>query len=233
MASPSDPAGGASDAPVTATSRIFPSLRLHEWLLFLLLACVMAATNIYTTLLIGWSETGAIISALLSMLVLGALTHKKPSIFTINIGQSTASGGGAVGFAVATYACVRLSNPEFHPSWPQQMLLFACLGSFGALVAATVRPMMTRYFFPTGTACAVIQKTVTRELKPGEPSRPLFLLKLWGSIACLAVIPTRIKLVAEEKAEAILRPITLWHKGDTAFRISTDPLFYGIGLIVG
>lgn len=236
MASPSAPPAAPKDAadtaPREATSRIFPSLRLHEWILFLLLACAMAATNIYTTLLIGWSETGAIISALLSMLVLGALTHKKPSVFTINIGQSTASGGGAVGFAVATYTCVRLADPSFQPTWFEQMALFACLGTFGALVAATVRPMMTRYFFPTGTACAVIQKTVTRELLPGEKNRPLFLLKLWGAVASIAVIPTRIKLAVEDH-EALLAPFRLWSKGDTPFRVSTDPLFYGIGLIVG
>ena len=93
MASPSAPPAApqkSEDAPREATSRIFPSLRLHEWILFLLLACVLAATNIYTTLLIGWSDTGAIISALLSMLVLGAMSKKKPSIFTI-IGRTVAA----------------------------------------------------------------------------------------------------------------------------------------------
>ena len=232
MASPSAPPQPATDAPREATSRIFPQLKLHEWILFLLLACVLAATNIYTTLLIGWSDTGAIISALLSMLVLGAMSKKKPSIFTINIGQSTASGGGSVGFAVGTYACVHLVSAEFHPPWYLLIPLFAAMGTFGALVAATVRPMMVKYFFPTGTACAVIQRTVTKEMAPGEKNRPMMLLKIWGAIASLATIPTKIKIPFDAKA-ALLGPLHLWGEGAKDISIGTDPLFYGIGLVVG
>jgi len=232
MASPSAESGGPSEPQVTATSRILPQLKLGEWLLFILLACVLAATNIYTTLLIGWSDTGAIISALLSMLVLGAMSRKKPSIFTINIGQSTASGGGSVGFAVGTYACVKLVDPAFDPPWWQIIPLFAAMGTFGALVAATVRPMMVRYFFPTGTACAVIQRTVTKEMAPGEKNRPMMLLKIWGAIACLAAIPTKIKLAATAE-HALLKPISLWGEGAKEVSLGVDPLFYGIGLVVG
>jgi uncharacterized oligopeptide transporter (OPT) family protein len=222
----------AVDAPREVTSRIFPSLKLHEWILFLLLACVLAATNIYTTLLIGWSDTGAIISALLSMLVLGAVSKHKPSIFTINIGQSTASGGGAVGFAVGTYACVHIVQPDFAPPWYLLIPLFAAMGTFGALVAATVRPMMVKFFFPTGTACAVIQRTVTREIAPGEENRPMKLLKIWGAIASLATIPTKIRIPASAES-ALLGPQKLWGEGLKEISIGTDPLFYGIGLVVG
>jgi uncharacterized oligopeptide transporter (OPT) family protein len=89
-----------------------------------------------------------------------------------------------------------------------------------------------RYFFPTGTACAVIQRTVTKEFASGEVNRPMRLLKIWGAIASLAAIPTKIKLAASS-ATALLGPLHITGEGSKDISLGVDPLFYGIGLVVG
>ena len=60
-----------------------------------------------------------------------------------------------VGFAVASYASVHIAEPGFDPPWYQLIPMFAAMGMFGALVGTSVRKQMVRYYFPSGTACAV------------------------------------------------------------------------------
>lgn len=214
--------------------RLFPALRPIEWITFGVLAGLLAATNIYSTLLIGWGDTGSIIAVLAAMMTLGAL-GRRPSVHTLNLGQTMASAGGSIGFAVASYAAVRIVDPDFAPSVPVQIAMFVAMGMLGSIVGATVRRSMVGYFFPSGTACAVIQRSVVGG-DEAESQRPLRLLKVWGAIAMLLTIPSKISLtkVGEDAGKGVFRAIDIikdpqgsWHA------IGVDPLYYGIGIVVG
>ncbi len=214
--------------------RLLPSLAPIEWITFALLAALLAATNIYSTLLIGWGDTGSIIAVLAAMMTLGAV-RRRPSVHTLNLGQTMASAGGSVGFAVASYAAVRIIDPEFDPPVSIQVVMFAAMGILGSIVGSTVRRSMVKYFFPSGTACAVIQRSVAGG-NEADSARPLRLLKIWGGIATLLTLPTKISItkVGEHAGEAIFRSISMFKDpaGDWV-KIGVDPLYYGIGVVVG
>ncbi|MHC5210148.1 MAG: OPT/YSL family transporter [Planctomycetota bacterium] len=224
------PEGPAQDAPRPA-SRFLPPLTLGEWVIFALLSGLLAAANIYTTLLIGWGDTGSIVAVLLSVVLLGLVSRHKPAVHTLNLGQTMVSAGGSIGFAAASYAAVRIVQPDFEPDTIELMGLFAAMGILGAIIGSSVRRFMVRYFFPSGTACAVIQTTVTREVAPGERNRPVFLLKLWGGIATLLTLP--VKIAPKSDGAAIWHDPTLWSSGDRSVGLGADPLYYGIGIVVG
>lgn len=218
---------GPGDGPVVHEGHM-PPLTIGEWVIFAVLAGLLAAANIYTTLLIGWGDTGSIIAVLLSVVLLHLVKPGRPTVATLNLGQTMVSAGGSVGFAVASYAAVRIIRPDFAPSEPVLILLFACMGFAGALIGTAVRKNMVRYFFPSGTACAVIQHAITAPIKPGERNRPVFLLKIWGGIASLLTIPVKISLT--KGGPGIWSDITMGTRG---VGIGADPLYYGIGLVVG
>ncbi|MEZ5980084.1 MAG: OPT/YSL family transporter [Planctomycetota bacterium] len=213
-------------------SSLVPRLAPIEWILFTVLAAVIAAANIYTTLLIGWGDTGSIVAVLASVAVL-SLIGRKVGVYQLNLGQTMVSAGGGVGFAVASYAAIHIVKKDWDPNPYALMLLFATTGILGALVGNVVRRQMVQYFFPSGTACAVIQRAVTEERAPGERSRPVWLLTVWSLVAGVLTIPTKISL--SETKEAILSALTL--KVDLGrlkeIPIGVDPLYYGIGMVVG
>lgn len=222
--------------------KLFPELTIGEWVVFMVLAAVMAGANIYTTLLIGWGDSGSIIAVLAAVGLLGLVSSRKPSVHVLNLGQTLVSAGGSIGFAVASYAAVHIVQPDFNPSKPMLVVMFASMGMFGAVIGSSVRRYMVKYFFPSGTACAVIQTSVARHLEPGERNRPVWMLKIWGGIAALLTIPTKITM--ESGGHALIQDIKLAISGvfgtfadgkrpEHELGIGVDPLYYGIGIVVG
>lgn len=205
-----------------------PRLPAAEWITFSALTAILALTNIYTTLLTGWGEGGSIIAVVGSVLILGSLGNHKPTIASLNMGQTMASAGASVGFATAAYAAIPLVNPGFRPDGVIMTILFMAMATLGTLVGASVRKSMIRYYFPSGTACAVIQKAVTAGEDNPESRRPARLLALWGTVAVLWTLP--VKLATKAGGEALLTRIPLGIQG---LAISLDPTAFGIGIIVG
>ncbi len=89
---------------------------------------------------------------------------------------------------------------------------------------------------------AVIQTSVARHLEPGERNRPVWMLKIWGGVAALLTIPTKITL--EAGGHAMIRDAKMAISGifgnfadgkrpQHEFGVGVDPLFYGIGIVVG
>jgi uncharacterized oligopeptide transporter (OPT) family protein len=234
-APPPDASGLRRETPAehyTARNGSFlPSLRPIEWILYGVLAALLAVINIYTTLLAGWADNGSIIAVLASVLVLSAF-GRVPPIPTLNLGQTMASAGGAVGFAVASFAAVRLADPTFTTNYVTLTVMFAALGIVGCIIGASVRRYMVRYFFPTGTACAVIQRTIT-ERDPLARQRPLRILTRFGGLAALVTVPAKITFT--QGKEALLHAIHIGGKGPIGsnLTIGVEPLLYGIGIIVG
>ncbi|MEX1024448.1 MAG: OPT/YSL family transporter [Planctomycetota bacterium] len=210
--------------------RLLPSLTIGQWLVFGVLAAVLAGANIYTTLLIGWGDTGSIVAVLGAFALLKVLSGQRTPVHVLNLGQTMASAGGSVGFAVASYAAVYIAKPDFDPPAWQLMILFAGMGWMGAVVGASVRKSMVGYFFPSGTACAVIQTSVARNLAPGERNRPVFLLTVWGLVATLLTIPSKISLT--KGGSALLQEWNVRFRGHEV-GLAVDPLYFGIGLVVG
>ncbi|MCA9541516.1 MAG: OPT/YSL family transporter [Myxococcales bacterium] len=205
----------------------WPRLSVAEWITFALLAGTLSVTNIYTTLLTGWGDGGSIIAVIASALILGIISRKHITVESLNLGQTMASAGGSVGFSVCAFAAVKMVDPTFAPDQPTMMVLFVAMGVLGALVGASVRKQMVKYFFPSGTACAVIQRTLTSE---GETAkRPVRLLLIWGSLSALITIPTKIALKKGEGA--ILHSIEILK--EHGIGLAVEPLLYGIGIVVG
>lgn len=227
---------GKSEGQPGAPSTLFPRLSLAEWLTFAVLAALIAAANIYTTLLIGWGDTGSIVAVLASVAVLGGLLRRKASVKELNLGQTMVSAGGGVGFAVACYAALHIVDPEWSPDPLALTVLFASAGLLGTLVGNLVRKQMVQYFFPSGTACAVIQRAVAAERAPGESNRPVRLLSIWSGVAALLTFPTKVSFAKVGEAKhALLQTLELktgWSRLE-AIPLGVDPLYYGIGLVVG
>jgi uncharacterized oligopeptide transporter (OPT) family protein len=220
-----------------------PRLAAIEWITFALLAALLSVTNLYTLLLIGLGEGGSIIAVLAAVALIGRLGRRQPTIETLNLAQTMASAGGSAGYAVGTYAAVKLVDPGFDPSLPLLIIMFIAMGVLGTMVGASVRSYMVRYFFPSGTACAVIQRTVsggedgsavgTEARRRRRPiRRPIRLLALWGAIASLATIPTKITL--DRAGSALLGSLPIGKPfGAERIALGVEPLLYGIGIVVG
>ena len=211
---------------------LLPKLSWAEWLVFCILAGLMAAINIYSTLLIGWGDGGSIIAVIAAVMFLGFL-GRKSDIQALNLAQTLVSAGGSVGFAVAMYGAVYMVNPDFNPNVWLLTMMFIGMGFLGTIVGASVRKYMVKYYFPTGTACAVIAKSISQADESPEGKRPVRLLKLYGGLAALLAIPTKIAL--KSGAHSLLNDAQLvafkWR--EAAIGTSFDPLFYGIGMVVG
>lgn len=217
----------------------FPILSPVEWIIYAILAAALACMNIYTTLLIGWGDTGSIVAVLAAALVLGAL-GRRVNTHTLNLGQTMASAGGSVGFATAQYAAVMMIEPDFDPPIIGLMALFFTMGVLGTIIGSTVRRYLIKYYWPSGTACAIIQRTITGDGE--ERARPLRMLKRWGIVAAVWALPTKLAFWKEisfslkesavqvsASARALLPDLSL-PKG---FGVSLDPTLYGIGIVVG
>ncbi len=226
----------AKPQPPTPASGLLPNLTVVEWVVFAFLAGLIAAANIYTTLLIGWGDTGSIVAVLASVAVLGGLARKKATVYQLNLGQTMVSAGGGVGFAVACYAALHIVDPEWNPDPFALTVLFASAGVLGTLVGNLVRRQMVQYFFPSGTACAVIQRAVAAERAPGESNRPVRLLAIWSVVAGALTFPTKVSFAKLGEAKhALLQTLSIktpWSRLDS-IPIGVDPLYYGIGLVVG
>ena len=196
-------------------------LPISEWLILAALAAVLAITNTYTTLLTGWSDGGSLIAVVAALGVARAL-GRGLSIRSLNLAQTMASAGGAVGFAVAAYAAIRMADSGFHAGPLELAALFGSTAIGGVLLAAELRGRMVRYPFPSGTACAVLQKTAAR----GDSRRDLLLLGLSGLIAAAWTVPTKVALTA---GGAPLLSLL----GSGRFGLSLEPLYYALGLVIG
>lgn len=207
-----------------------PRLSVAEWVTFGVLAALLAVVNIYSTLLIGWGDGGSLIAVIASVMVLGLL-GKKTSLYNLNLSQTMVSAGGSVGFAVASYAAVNLVEPDFAPNPWMLGLMFVGMAILGTIVGSSVRKYMVRYYFPSGTACAVIQKTVSAAGEDPESRRPIRLLAVWGTLATLVTVPVKITL--EKGGHALVGAWNWAAPKGVPLGVNPDPLLFGIGIVVG
>jgi uncharacterized oligopeptide transporter (OPT) family protein len=111
-----------------------------------------------------------------------------------------------------------IAQPDHQVGLPSLIGLFVGLGVLGTLVGSALRRLTVRYQYPTGTACAIIQRTVTERAGSEEGRRPVRLLALWGTAGGIATLPTRIALEPG---------------GDGLLPAFLNPLLFGVGVVVG
>lgn len=220
-----DPANPSEGRP-----GFLPRLPVLDWAIYGILAAALAVTNIYTTLLTGWGDGGSIIAVIAAVMVLGAL-GRRTHIQSLNLGQTMASAGGTVGFAACSYAAVKIAFPDYEANMFVMMALFVGMALIGTVIGATVRTSMVKYYFPSGTACAVIQRTVTNRDGGPEAKRPIQLLAIFGSIA--AVWSTLATITFKKGGAALLTKIPLGTHGGVELGVALNPVFFGIGVVVG
>jgi len=217
------------EASQSASRRFLPRLALTEWIVFCALAAALSIGNLYSTLLTGWSDAGSIIAVIGAVLFLGLMGRRKAGVQHLNLGQTLASAGGTAGFAVSAYAAVRMADSSFAPDPLELTVLFLALSAIGVLYGATLRRALVRYYFPTGTACAVILRSVSAG--GAAVRRQVRTLARWGAVSAVLAVPTKISL--QKGAGALFSAIPLGTVGARPLSLAVDPLLYGLGLVVG
>ncbi len=208
----------------------FPALPLREWITYGLLAGALAVTNIYTTLLTGWGDGGSLIAVVAAVGILSVF-RRRAHIQSLNLGQTMASAGGTVGFAATSYAAVRIAFPDYHANAFMLGVLFFGVGMMGVVLGSVVRKQMIKYYFPSGTACAVIQKAVTDRSEAAK--RPVRLLGIFSAIAAVWSTLATITFDKAKNAKVILHDLHVSTVHGSSLGISFNPVYYGIGIVVG
>lgn len=199
------------------------NLSLRTWITFIVLTLVMAVNNIYSTLLTGWGDGGSIVSVILCLIF---LSRRQGTLANYNLGQTMASGGGAVGFTTAILASVYIVSPTWSPSLPKLSLLIMAISLLGVILAIPLRKTIVRWFFPGAVACGTVLTAVTSD-DQSQRTRAKIIMGGFGALSALFTFPTKVAFTKGATA--------LWHhmalpKG---FALSFDPLMYGIGMVVG
>jgi putative OPT family oligopeptide transporter len=154
-----------------------------------LLGMAMAASNLYTTLKIGWAFGVAITACVLSFVIWNVLQRltggrmKPLSILENNCMQSTASAAGvSTGATIGTAFGALLLLEGVHQPWWAVAIFTLLTGAMGVFLAVPMKRQMInqeRLAFPSGTAAAVTLKSLYS--KGAEAVRQAHVL-VWGLV---------------------------------------------------
>jgi uncharacterized oligopeptide transporter (OPT) family protein len=118
---------------------------------------IVACTNIYIGLKIGWTFGASIVSAVLAF-ALFAVLGKRLSVLETNITQTAGSAAGSMASAAGLVAAIPAMNLlGYHFSWHALMLWSLAVAYLGVFYAVPLRRQLVeidRLRFPTGTATA-------------------------------------------------------------------------------
>ena len=176
-----------------------PQLTLRAMIMGMLLGMIMACSNVYVSLKVGWSLGVAITSCILAYTAFATLHKLLPrlfppfSILENNAMQSAASAAGSMtsgGIANAIPALMMLNAAALPASFAMRctwlipwVIVISCLGVFLAVPAKRQMINVEKLPFPSGTAAAATLRSLHN--KSGEAARQakaLFGGGLLGSI---------------------------------------------------
>jgi uncharacterized oligopeptide transporter (OPT) family protein len=198
-------------------------LDMKTILVFVVLTIVMATNNIYTTLLTGWGDGGAIISVILAFMM---LSRTQGNIVNLNLAQTMASGGGSVGFTTAILTSFYVLDPAWSPNIPRMIMLVMSVSVLGCIVSIPLRRIIREWYFPSGVACATVLQSVTGA-DANLRRRTKKIMYGAGGVAALLSLPNKVAF--SPGGSALISKISL----PAGLGISLDPLLYGIGMVVG
>lgn len=205
------------------------NLSVRTWITFFVLAILMGLNNVYSTLLTGWGDGGSIVAVILCLLLLPRIDA---NILNYNLGQTIASAGGSVGFAVAILASIYVWHEMHDQVWEPELfpmaVLLASVSLMGVTLAVPMRRYIIHWFFPSAVACATILRTVT-STNLAERTRATLLMGVSAITSAVATLPTKVAFTAG--GHALWSQITLVKSKGLA--LGLDPLTYGIGIVIG
>lgn len=199
------------------------SLSIRSWVVFIGLTVLMAANNVYTSLLTGWGDGGAIISVVLALVL---LRGAQGTLINLNLAQTMASGGGAVGFVAAVASAFYVLDPEWQPDLLSLTILVMSVSLLGCIISVPLRRIIRQWYFPSGVACAALLKAVAGESERLR-QRARTIMYSTGAVAALLTLPTKV---------AFTKGATVWWSKISLSKelgISLDPVLYGIGMVTG
>lgn len=203
------------------------NLTWKTWTAFFLLTLMMGLNNIYSTLLTGWGDSGSIVAVVLCLIF---LPKSDRNILNYNLGQTIASAGGSVGFAVAILASIYYLYQKTGIAWKPDLIhlsfLMMAVSAMGVAIAAPLRSVIIHWFFPSAIACGTILQAVTSD-QPHKRKRAGRIMSIFGLISACLTVP--VKTALNPGQNALIDKIAL---GKTLF-LSLDPILYGIGIVVG
>lgn len=196
---------------------------------------VVACTNVYIGLKIGWSFGASIIAAVLSFAIF-AVIGRRLSVLETNIAQTAgAAAGGMAGAAglLNVVPAMELVGHQF--SWPTLILWALSVSFLGVFFAVPLRRQfieIDKLRFPTGTATAATILAMNSE--SGDAIAKAKAL-VWTSIAagaftlaCFFVPQIENPPLAKWLSLGVLATAAAW-----GFKIYLGPSLFGAGFLMG
>ncbi len=215
----------SEDQPLIPASKSLPELTLKVFILSIILAVILAASNAYLALKIGTTISASIPASVLAIAVLRFF--KKSNVLESNIIQTAASAGEGVACAVAFTlpAMIILHIWQGFPYW-ETVFITVLGGTLGVLFSVPLRRVLLNLpalRFPEGTAIGNVLKV---SVKQNSQIRYLAEGGLAGAIIAFA----------QDGLKVLGGQMNLWTKlGPTIFGLDLGfaPAPLAAGFIVG
>jgi uncharacterized oligopeptide transporter (OPT) family protein len=200
-----------------------------------LAGCIVACTNIYIGLQIGWSFGASIISAVLSYSLFAALNNRL-SVLETNIAQAAGSSAGYTSSStglLAALPAMALLGYEF--PWYSIILWGIGVSVLGIMFAVPLRRQyveIEKLRFPTGSATAETILAMASDAGDAiAKSNTLLLAALGAGIFTFAsyfIVPLKEPPLDEWIPLGILATAAMW-----GFKVSLGPSLVGAGMLMG
>ncbi|MGE0791954.1 MAG: OPT family oligopeptide transporter [Sandaracinaceae bacterium] len=213
-----------------------PQLTARALIAGCLVGSIVACTNIYIGLKIGWTFGASIISAVLGFALFAAL-GKKLTVLETNITQTAGSAAGAMASAAGLVAAIpAMQLLDFELSWYQLMLWALAVAFLGVFFAVPLRRQMVeidKLRFPTGIATC---ETVLAMNADGSDARSkASMLVISALVAGVFTLGTHFFPVLEGPpihewipSVAFLATMAAW-----GFKLYLGPSLLGAGFLIG
>ena len=196
---------------------------------------VVACTNIYIGLKIGWTFGASIISAVLGFALFG-VQGKRLSVLETNITQTAGSAAGGMASAAGLVAAIPAMNMlGIQIAWSSLMLWALSVAFLGVFFAVPLRRQVVeidKLRFPTGTATA---ETILAMFSDAGETMAKARVLIWSaSIAGLFTLTAHFipqlerPPLAEWLPLGVLGVLATW-----SFKLYLGPSLFGAGFLVG
>ncbi|MCO6044383.1 OPT/YSL family transporter [Aeoliella sp. ICT_H6.2] len=212
-----------------------PQLTFRAIVTGCLVGSIIACTNIYIGLKIGWTFGASIISAVLGFSFF-AVINDRLSVMETNIAQTSGSAAGSMASAAGLVAAIpAMQLMGYQITWWELMLWSLAVAFLGVFFAVPLRRQMVlvdQLKFPTGTATA---ETITAMYSEASvaiaKARVLLFAGLFAGLFTLAyyfVPELEQPPIAEWTGVAVLATMSAW-----GFKVYLGPALLGAGFLIG
>lgn len=199
---------------------------------------VVACTNVYIGLKIGWSFGASIVAAVLSY-ALFSMTNRRLSVLETNIAQTTGSAAGSMAAAAGLLAPIPAMAMLGHEIPAMSLVLWALAVSFlGVFFAVPLRRQFVevdKLRFPTGTATA--ETVLAMYGEAGDATAKARAL-IWaglgaGAFVLCAFFVPQLESPPLQNLDAVLGISALTVAASWSFKVYLGPALFGAGFLIG